>query len=92
MILHLYFNYKAVTCLTFDTLNDSRMTLVLKEYCMNNSLNLAFINGKESVILGLGENGTYRYLLQNRSFSIIVVFSDISIVPTLHSINPRPKR
>ncbi|XP_045473543.1 RUS family member 1 [Harmonia axyridis] len=56
MILHLYFNYKAVTCLTFDTLNDSRMTLVLKEYCMNNSLNLAFINGKESVILGLGEN------------------------------------
>ncbi|XP_044753787.1 RUS family member 1 isoform X1 [Coccinella septempunctata] len=54
MILHFYFNFKAVKCLTFDTLNDSRIVLVLREYFKNNSLNPSFINSKESVILGFG--------------------------------------
>lgn len=59
MILHLFFNFKAVNCLIFDTLNDSRIVLVLKEYIKNNGISPTLINKEESVVLGLGHNGQY---------------------------------
>ncbi|KAL3269198.1 hypothetical protein HHI36_008280 [Cryptolaemus montrouzieri] len=55
MILHLYFNYKAVTSLIFNNLNEPRMILLMKSYCNINTVSRPIqINQEESVILGTG--------------------------------------
>ncbi|KAK9873342.1 hypothetical protein WA026_022147 [Henosepilachna vigintioctopunctata] len=55
MGLHLYFNFKAVSSLIFNTLNESRAILLIQSYCnINAVLRPLTINKSESVILGKG--------------------------------------
>lgn len=51
--IHLYANYRAVTCLEIETLNRPRLLMCVQEYINSGNVSsVKVINQRESVILG----------------------------------------
>lgn len=67
MAVHLYANYSAVKALCLDTLNEDRLSLIIKNYMMNEQISEPqTVNREESVFL-LGNSS--KTLLQLSTFA-----------------------